>query len=202
MYLKWVIGVFFLVMLGGCKDLLNQPLKGEPADNSRYKLEGKWIAEDKEKTHLELKKTDKDDWYQFSVMEADRLIEGKLMVAYFKRRMALSVDITSVKINGESLVREDRQGYFLIGAYYDDDELYIAPAKMEKFERNFADYFFASPIDTASFCAKTNETCKETFASGNLLFSKNRRKFNDDFVKYFRTVFPRRDSITFVPSAN
>lgn len=199
MYLKLCGAMLVLLALAGCKDLLNKPLQGDDADASRYSLTGSWVAEEKA-TRLELRTTDKADWYQFVVREPNRLIEGRLMVASFKRKLALSVDVASVKLNGEPLVRGDKQGYFLIGAYYDEDELRLTPASKEKFERNFADYFFAAPIETASFCARTNQTCKDTFSEGNLLYSKNRRKFNEDFVKHFRTVFPRRDSVVFVPA--
>lgn len=199
MSLKWLVGTFVLLVLGGCKDLLNKPLKGEEVDASRYLLAGRWIAEEKG-IQLELKETGRADWYMFTLKEPNRLVEGRFMVAYFNYKLALSVDTASITINGEPLVRNDQQGYFLVGAYYKDDELRLVPASMDKFERNFADYFFAAPIEIASFCAKANETCKNTFASGNLLFSKNRRKFTGDFVRYFRTVFPRRDSVIFVPA--
>lgn len=199
MSLKWLVGTFVLLVLVGCKDLLNKPLKGEEVDASRYLLAGSWIAEESA-MQLDLKKTDRAGWYLFTLREPNRLVEGKFTVAYFNYKLALSVDVVSIKINGEPLVRNDQQGYFLVGAYYKDDELRIVPASMEKFERNFADYFFASPIETASFCARANETCKNTFASGKFLLSKNRRKFTEDFVRYFRTVFPRRDSVIFVPA--
>ncbi len=199
MYLRWLVGIVFVLLLGGCKDLLNKPLEGEEDDLSRYVLAGNWVAEDKG-TRLELKKADKAGWYQFSVQEPDRLVEGKARVAGFKRKLALSVEMTSLRINGEPLVRDDKQAYFLVGVYYSDDELRIAPADMGKFERNFSDYFFAVPIETAAFCIRGNENCKKTFTSGNLLVSKNRRKFNEDFVKRFRTVFPRSESIVFVPA--
>lgn len=201
MRLKWFAGVVFVLSLSGCKDLLNKPLEGDEQDLSRYAIEGNWVAEAKN-ARLELKKTDKAGWYLFNLHEPDRTIEGKVMVGGFKRKLALSIDLVSLKINGEHLVRDDKQGYFLIGAYFSDDELRIAPADMEKFERNFSDYFFAAPIETASFCIKTSTTCKDTFTSGNTLFSKNRRKFNADFVKHFRTVFPRSDSVVFVPVAS
>ncbi len=200
MYLKWCGAVVVLLALVGCKDLLNKPLQGDDADASRYPLTGNWVADEKA-IRLEFKKTDKADWYQFVVREPNRSIEGKLMVASFKRKLALSVDVASVKLNGEPLVRNDNQGYFLIGAYYEEDEIRLVPVSIEKFERNFADYFFAAPIETASFCERTNQTCKETFSEGNLLYSKNRRKFNEDFVKHFRTIFPRRDSVAFVPAS-
>jgi hypothetical protein len=198
MYFKWLACVVLVFMLGGCKDLLNKPLAGNDADASRYNIEGHWFAKSND-THLELKKTDKAGWYQFSVREPKQVIEGKVMVAYFKNKLALSVDMATLKIDGELLAREDKQAYFLIGAYYSDDELRIAPADMEKFERNFADYFFAAPIEISGFCIKTSAICKNTFTSGNLLYSKNRRKFNEDFEKHFRTVFPRRDSVIFTP---
>ncbi len=196
---KWFCGFFLLLLLGGCKDLLNKPLVGSEADISRYQLVGSWETEEKN-THMELKATDKPDWFQFMLHESNRLIEGKAMVASFKRKLVFSVDIASVRINGEPLVREDRQGYLLIGAYYSDEELRLVPASMEKFEQNFADYFFAAPIEVASFCARTNEVCKSTFMAGNLLYSKERRKFTEDFARRFRTVFPRRDSTVFVRS--
>lgn len=199
MYLKWCGVLVVLLTLGGCNDLLNKPLQGDEQDASRYPLSGSWVAEEKG-TRLELKKTEKTDWYQFVVREPNRLIEGRVMVASFKRKLALSVDVASVKVNSEPLVRDDRQGYFLIGAYYDEGELRLAPASMKKFERNFADYFFAAPIEIASFCERANQTCKDTFSDGNLLYSKNRRKFNEDFVKHFRSVFPQRDSVVFVPA--
>lgn len=198
MYLRWLVGIVFVLLLGGCKDLLNKPLDGEE-DLSRYAIAGNWVGEDKD-IRLELKKTDKSDWYQFTVREPGRLVEGKVKLAGFKRKLALSVEMASLRINGEPLVRDDKQAYFLVGAYYDDDELRIAPADMSKFEHNFSDYFFAVPIETAAFCIRGNESCKKTFTSGNLLVSKNRRKFNDDLVKRFRTVFPRGDSIVFVPA--
>lgn len=199
MYLRWFVGVVFVLLLGGCKDLLNKPLVGDEEDLSRYAIAGNWVGEDKD-IRLELKKTDKSDWYQFTVREPERLVEGKVKLAGFKRKLALSVDMASLRINGEPLVRDDKQAYFLVGAYYDDDELRITPADMSKFEHNFSDYFFAVPIETAAFCIKGNESCKKTFTSGNLLVSKNRRKFNEDLVKRFRTVFPRGDSIIFVPA--
>lgn len=198
MRLKWLLLVA-VCLLGGCKDLLNAPLKGDETNASKYQLAGKWIEKGKG-TQLELKKMQEPDWFQFVVREPDRLIEGKLMVAYFKRKLALSVDVASLTINGEPLVREGRQGYFLVGTYYNHEELRIVPVNIEKFERNFAEYYFATPIETASFCSRTNATCKSTFASGNLLLSKNRSKFNKDFVRYFRTVFPRGDATIFVPS--
>lgn len=198
MRLKWFVCIIF-VLLGGCKDLLNTPLEGSDDDLSRYVIEGSWFAE-ATKAHLELKKADKPGWYSFSLKEPEKLIEGKVMVAGFKRKFALSIEMSSLRINGEPLTREDKQAYFLVGAYFNDEELRIAPANMEKFERNFSDYFFATPIETASLCVKTSASCKTTFASGNILFSKNRRKFQEDFVKHFRTVFPRRDSVVFVPA--
>ena len=200
MYLRWLAGIVFVLLLGGCKDLLNKPLEGEEDNLSRYVIEGNWFAEDKD-TRLELKKTDKPGWYQFIVHEPDRIVEGKFMVAGFKRKLALSVEMATLRINGESLVRDDKQAYFLVGVYYDDDELRVAPADMGKFEHNFSDYFFAIPIETAAFCIRGNETCKKTFTSGNLLVSKNRRKFSEDFVKRFRTIFPRGESVVFVPAS-
>lgn len=199
MYLRWLVGIVFVLLLGGCKDLLNKPLDGEEDDLSRYAIAGNWVAEDKD-ARLELKKTDKAGWYQFSVREPDRLVEGKVKIAGFKRKLALSVEMASLRINGEPLVRDDKQAYFLVGAYYSDDELRITPADMSKFEHSFSDYFFAVPIETAAFCIRGNESCKKTFTSGNVLVSKNRRKFNEDFVKRFRTVFPRGDSTVFVPA--
>lgn len=196
---KWFCGFFLLLLLGGCKDLLNKPLVGSEADISRYQLVGSWEVEEKN-TRLELKGTNTPDWFQFMLHESNRLIEGKAKVASFKRKLVFSVDIASVKVNGEPLVREDRQGYLLIGLYYSDEELRFAPASMEKFERNFADYFFAAPIGVDSFCTKTNEVCKSTFTAGNLLYSKERRKFTEDFAKRFRTIFPRRNSTVFVRS--
>ncbi len=200
MYFRWLVGIVFVLLLGGCKDVLNKPLEGQEDDLSRYVFVGNWVAEDKN-IRLELKKTDKSGWYQFTVQEPERLVEGKVKVAGFKRKLAVSVEMASLRVNGEPLVRDDKQAYFLVGVYYDDDELRIAPADMGKFERNFSDYFFAVPIETAAFCIRGNENCKKTFTSGNLLVSKNRRKFNEDFVKHFRTVFPRSESIVFIPAS-
>lgn len=199
MHLKWLVAVVFVLLLGGCKDLLNKPLEGQEDDLSRYAIAGKWVAEEKD-IQLALNKTDKPGWYQFTVREPDRLVEGKFMIAGFKHRLAVSVEMASLRINGEPLIRDDKQAYFLVGAYYSDDELRVVPADMGKFEHNFSDYFFAIPIETAAFCIRGNENCKKTFTSGNLLVSKNRRKFNDDFVKRFRTIFPRGDSIVFTPA--
>lgn len=200
MYFRWLVGIVFVLLLGGCKDVLNKPLEGQEDDLSRYVFVGNWVAEDKN-IRLELKKADKSGWYQFTVQEPERLVEGKVKVAGFKRKLAVSVEMASLRVNGEPLVRDDKQAYFLVGVYYDDDELRIAPADMGKFERNFSDYFFAVPIETAAFCIRGNENCKKTFTSGNLLVSKNRRKFNEDFVKHFRTVFPRSESIVFIPAS-
>ncbi len=198
MRLKWFLLVAVL-LLGGCKDLLNAPLKGDGKSTTKYQLAGTWIEEGKG-TQLELKKMPEPDWFQFVMREPDRMIEGKLMVAAFKYKLALSVDVASLTINGEPLVREGKQGYFLVGAYYSDDELRIVPVNARKFERNFADYYFATPIDPASFCPRTNAMCKNTFTGGHVLSPKNRRKFNEDFERYFRTVFPRSDSAVFIPS--
>lgn len=200
MYLKWLVSVICVLLLGGCKDLLNKPLEGEEKDLSRYALEGKWVAKEKN-TYLELKETDKPGWFVFTLQEPGRVLEGKVMVAGFKWRLALNIDLASLTINGESLTREGQQAYFLVGAYFSDDELRIVPADMATFEHNFSGYFFASPLETASLCSKTSDTCKNTFTGGNLLYSKNRGKFNKDFVKHFRAIFPRRDSVIFLPAS-
>lgn len=199
MNLKFWGGLITVLLLAGCKDLLNKPLEGESADRARYALAGNWVSAARD-IHLSLSKTNQEDWYKFVSKEPNRVMEGRVKVAYFKRKIALSVDASSLRINGELLIREDRQGYFLVGMYYEEDELRIVPADMERFEHNYADYFFAAPISVATFCARENTVCKDTFASGNLLLSKNRRKFNQDFIKHFRTIFPRRESVVFTPS--
>lgn len=199
MNLKFWGGLIFVLLLSGCKDLLNKPLEGEAVDRTRYALAGNWESAAKG-IHLSLSKTNQEDWYKFAITEPNRAIEGRLKIAYFKRKLALSVDAVSLRINGEPLIREDRQGYFLVGMYYDEDELRIVPADMEKFERKYAECFFAAPIDLASFCPRNNPVCKDTFASGNVLLSRNRRQFNQDFIKHFRTIFPRRKSVIFTPS--
>jgi hypothetical protein len=72
------------------------------------------------------------------------------------------------------------------------------PADMDKFEKHFAKYFFASSI-SATLCKKGNELCTANFSDGNLLHAKRMKKFNDELLKKYRTVFPSKNRVAFNP---
>lgn len=190
-----IVALVFLC-LTGCKDLLTKPLGGLDAPDSSPPLVGNWLSESGTE-RLIITKTGKQDWYSFTYQEQGKKTEGRFIVSYFKRRLVFNVDLASVRINDRPAVSSETPVYMLLGVIADDESLQVSPANMDKFERHFAKYFFASPINTKALCTKTSELCSSSFASGNLLLSKRLRKFNDDFIKKFRTVFPRATQVVF-----
>jgi hypothetical protein len=119
------------------------------------------------------------------------------VVSYFKRKRVLNIDLASVKVNGAPVVTDSSQAFLMVDATVDDEQLLLTPADMDKFEKHFAQYFFASPIQTEAVCKKDNELCTSTFSSGNVLISKRLRKFNDELIKKYRTVFPYKKRVVF-----
>jgi len=197
--LKLAVSILLVFSLTACNDVLNKPLNGTGAPSSIEPLEGNWISE-ADGAQLDITKTSKADWYEFKYQEKDKLTVGKFVVSYFKQRRVLNIDLASVKVNDQPVVLESSQAFLITAAKVDDDELTIIPADMDKFEQNFSKYFFASPIKAEALCKKDNQVCNSNFSGGNSLMSKRMKKFNDDFVKKYRVVFPSKGEVVFKPA--
>lgn len=196
--MKLVVPVLLMFSLAACKDVLNKPLGGMEAPASMEQLDGSWVAEEGG-TKLDILKTSKTDWYTFKYQEQAKQTEGRFVVSYFKRKRVLNIDLASVKVNGASIVRDSSQAFLMVDAVVDDEQLLLTPADMDKFEKHFSPYFFASPIQVEGLCKKDNELCTSTFSSGNVLLSKRMKKFNDELIKKYRTVFPYKKQVVFNP---
>lgn len=194
--IKLVIPVLLMFSLAACKDVLNKPLGGMEAPASIEQLDGSWVAEEGG-ARLDILKTSKIDWYGFTYQEQGKQTEGRFVVSYFKRKRVLNIDLASVKVNGAPVVRDSSQAFLMVDAAVDDEQLLLTPADMDKFEKHFSSYFFASPIQLEGLCKKDNELCTSTFSSGNVLMSKRIKKFNDEFLKKYRTVFPYKKQVVF-----
>lgn len=194
---KLLLIVLTLVSLTACKDLLSKPLASSTVPDSPKPLVGDWLSEDGSK-RLNISKGGSQDWYQFRYQEGDKKTEGRFVVSYFNQRMVFNVNLASVRINNRPVINTDMPLYLLVGAMVDAENLQLAPAQMDKFEKHFANYFYASPMDTKVLCKQALETCAENFAAGNMLLSKRMRKFNDEFTKKYRTIFPRREQVAFI----
>jgi len=194
--IKVVVPVLLIFSLAACKDVLNKPLGGMEAPVSMDQLDGSWVAEEGG-AKLDIVKTSKTDWYGFTYQEQGKQTEGRFVVSYFERKRVLNVDLASVKVNGAPVVKDSSQAFLMVAATVDDEQLLLTPADMDKFEKHFAQYFFASPIQVEGLCKKDNELCTSTFSSGNVLISKRMRKFNDELIKKYRTVFPYKKQVVF-----
>lgn len=194
--IKLVVPVLLMFSLAACKDILNKPLGGMDAPGTMEQLDGSWVAE-KGGARLDILKTNKNDWYAFKYQEQGKQTEGRFVVSYFKRKRVLNIDLASVKVNGTSVVRDSSQAFLMVDAAVDDEQLLLTPADMDKFEKHFAQYFFASPIQAEALCQKDNKLCTSTFSSGNVLISKRMKKFNDELIKKYRTVFPYKKRVMF-----
>lgn len=194
--MKLVIAVLVMFLLTACNDVLNKPLGSMDAPASLEQLEGSWVAEEGG-AQLAIVSTNKTDWYGFTYREQGKQTEGRFVVSYFKRKRVLNIDLVSVKVNGVPVVRDSSQAFLMVDAAVDDEQLLLTPADMDKFEKHFAQYFFASPIQAEALCQKDNELCTSTFSSGNVLISKRLRKFNDELIKKYRTVFPSKKQVVF-----
>lgn len=188
--------VVALLSLTGCKDLLSKPLASSYVPKAPAPLSGTWLSDDGSK-RLTITKTGSQEWYGFSYQEASQKTEGRFMVSYFKARMVFNVDLATLRIDGRQLLMSETPVYMLFGALVNDDGLQVTPAEMDKFEQNFSKYFFATPINTKDLCDNSQELCVTHFASGNLLLSKRMRKFNDDFLKKYRAIFPSKKQVAF-----
>lgn len=197
--LKLAVSILLVFSLTACNDVFNRPLSGMDAPSFVKPVEGNWISE-ADGSQLDIAKTSKVDWYDFKYQEKDKLTVGKFAVSYFKQRRVLNIDLASVKVNDKPVVSDASQAFLLVGALVDDDELTIIPADMDKFEQNFSKYFFASPIQTEALCKKDNQLCTANFSGGNVLISKRMKKFNDDFLKKYRVVFPSKGEVVFKPA--
>ncbi len=195
--LKLLLVAFILLSLTACKDLLSKPLASATVPDSPKPLVGDWASEDGSK-RLSITKATGQDWYQFRYQEGAKKTEGRFVISYFKQRMVFNVNLATVRVDNRPVINTDMPAYLLMGAILDGESLQVAPAQMDKFEKHFADYFYASPMDTKTLCKQALESCAENFAAGNLLLSKRLRKFNDEFMKKYRTIFPRRDEIAFL----
>ena len=193
------LSVFVLLMfsLVACKDVLDKPLGGMGAPSSMEPLEGSWVSEE-DGSQLDILNTAKADWYGFKYQEQGKETAGRFMVSYFERKRVLNIDLASVQVNGVPLVSDSSQAFLMVGAVFDDEQLILAPADMAKFQKHFAKYFFASPIP-ATLCKKGNELCTANFSDGNLLHAKRMKKFNDELLKKYRTVFPSKNRVAFNP---
>ena len=189
----------FAVILSfvGCKDVLTKPLTTLDRPNSPESLEGVWVAQSSDE-QLEIRKTNQADWYQFKWQQKERITEGRFVVAYFSRKQVLNIDLTSVRVDGQSVVTESQSAFLLVGAFLDSEEMRLVPADMKRFEQHFAKYFYASPIIVGDLCANKNPECMTSFDAGKMLIAKRSRKFNDDFVKQFRSIFPRKQQIIYI----
>ena len=194
--MRLVVPVLLMFSLAACKDVLNKPLGGMGAPASMEQLDGTWVAEEGG-ARLDILKTSKTEWYGFNYQQQGKQTEGRFVVAYFKRKRVLNIDLASVKVDGVPVVRDSSQAFLMVDAAVDDEQLLLTPADMDKFEKHFAPYFFASPIQLEGLCKKDNEICTSTFSTGNVLISKRMKKFNDELVKKYRTVFPYKKQVVF-----
>lgn len=185
-----------LVSLTGCNDVLVKPLASADRPSKPDSLDGVWLAEGKDE-RVAIRKTAQQDWYQFSWQQGDKLTEGRFVVAYFKFKQVWNIDLTSVKVNGKSVINGTQPAFLLLGAVVDDEELELVPADMEQFEKKFSQYFYASPIMAGSLCVEKNSECTATFTSGNMLMPKRMRKFNDEFGKKYRSIFPGKKKVIY-----
>lgn len=186
--------VAFILSLTACKDLLSQPLNSAVSEIPK-KLEGNWLGDDG--AQLAIAKTARHGWYEFRYQQGTRHAQGRFVVSYFKSRLIFNLDVASVKLNELPLVNTDSPLYMLLGVSATEKKLSLTPAQMDQFERHLAPYFFASPLNTAVLCRETEALCASSFSSGNLLLPKRARKFNDDFTKKYRKVFPRKKQVVF-----
>lgn len=194
--LKMLFAVVVFLSLTACKDLLSKPLASTRVPESPKVLNGNWLSEDGTK-RLAITKEGTQEWYNFSYQEGAKKTQGRFIVTYFKARMVFNVDLSSVRIDEHPVVNSEAPVYMLFGAIENDGDLGVTPAAMDKFEQHFAKYFFASPMNIKDLCDQTLELCTASFTSGNLLFSKRMRKFNDEFLKKYRTIFPNKKQVTF-----
>lgn len=194
--MRLFVPVLVMFFLTACKDVLNRPLAGMDAPASLEQLDGNWVAEEGG-VQLTIVSTNKADWYGFTYREQGKKTEGHFVVSYFKRKRVLNIDLASVKVNGAPVVRESSQAFLMVDAVIDDEQLLLTPADMDKFEKHFSKYFFASPIQAEALCKKDNELCSSTFASGNVLISKRMSKFDDELIKKYRAVFPYKKQVVF-----
>ena len=197
--LKLTVSILLIFSLIACNDVLNKPLNGMGAPKSAKSMEGKWFSE-ADGARLDIRKTSKADWFEFTLQEKDKQTVGHFAVSYFKQRRVLNIDLASVRVNDQSVVTDTSQIFLIVGALVDDDELIITPADMDKFEKNFSNYFFATPIQIKSVCKKGDEVCKSHFSDNNVLLSKRMKKFNDDFLNKYRSVFPSKNQVVFKPA--
>ncbi len=193
---KLIVSALLVFSLMACKDVLNKPLGGMEAPAAMEQLDGSWVAEEGG-ARLDILKTRKTDWYEFKYQEQGKQTEGRFVVSYFKRKRVLNIDLASVKINDNTVVTDFSQAFLMVGADVDDEQLVLIPADMDKFEKHFSPYFFASPIQAEALCKKDNKLCTSTFSSGNVLISKRMKKFNDEFIQKYRTVFPYKKQAVF-----
>ncbi|WP_151058356.1 hypothetical protein [Cellvibrio sp. KY-YJ-3] len=175
---------------------MSKPLASANVPDTPRPVAGDWLSEDGSK-QLSITKAGNQGWYSFRYTEEAKKTEGRFVVSYFKQRMVFNVDLVSVRINGRPVVNSETPVYMLFGAAVNNENLRVSPAQMDKFEQHFADYFFASPMNTKNLCSQTLELCAASFTSGNLLLSKRMRKFNDEFMKKFRTIFPSKNQVVF-----
>lgn len=196
--MKLAVPVLLALSLVACDDVLDKPLSGMGAPTSMESMEGSWVS-DVDGARLDILNTTKADWYEFKYQEQNKQTTGRFVVSYFKKKRVLNIDLASVQVNGVPLISNSSQAFLMVGAAFDDERLVLASADMEKFEKNFAKYFFASPIQTATLCKKDNELCSANFSEGNVLHSKRMKKFNDEFLKKYRAVFPGKNRVTFSP---
>jgi len=195
--MKLTVFVLLVFSLVACKDVLDKPLSGMEAPTSVVPIEGSWVSE-VDGSRLDILNTPKADWYEFKYQEQGKQTAGRFVVSYFERKRVLNIDLASVKVNGMSLVSDTSQTFLMVGAVFDGEQLILAPADMDKFEKHFAQYFFASP-KPATLCKKGNELCTTNFSTGNVLHSKRMKKFNDELTKKYRTVFPSKNRVVFNP---
>ena len=198
--IKLVISVVLVFSLSACNDVLNKPLSGTDTISSPKPLEGSWKGVESD-VRLDVVKTNKADWYEFTYQEQGKKTEGRFVVSHFKRKRVLNIDLASIKINSIPLVVDTTQAFLIVDANVDGEQLRLTPANMDKFEKFFSSYFFATPIQTKTLCQKDNELCASNFSSGNVLLSKRMKKFNDEFIKKYRTVFPAKSRVVFTSIA-
>ena len=193
---KLIFPILLMLSLVACKDILDKPLSGTDAPDSVVQMEGSWVSETDGST-LDIFKTSKADWFEFKFQEQDKQTVGRFAVSHFKWKRVLNIDLASVQVNGKPVVRDSSQAFLMVGAITDNEQLILVPADMDKFEKHFAQFFFASPIQTETLCKKDNELCTSNFSAGNVLYSKRMKKFNDEFLKKYRTVFPSKNQVVF-----
>lgn len=200
MFFKYLIVVLMSISLWGCYDVINQPVGGKGGEAAIFSIAGNWVEKTK-KTSLQIVETSQSDQFSFVYQENGRIWKGMVEASYYGEQVALNLDLLTLSLNDKKLIWADEPLFLLIGAYFKGDDLYIIEADMKQFRRSLAQFFYANPFEPGKFCVKSeDDLCKKSFADKYVLSPKNSKKFNDEFDKKFKRIFPKEKALIFNPA--